>query len=65
MKFFINSKTVFFNRNRLYGALGYQFHKTSNIQIGVMHQQLNRFGKWHLQFAVFINPSLIAKKQNK
>ena len=62
---FINSKTVFFGRNRLYGALGYQFHKTSNIQIGVMHQQLNRFGKWHLQFAVFINPSLIAKKQNK
>ncbi|NQX96577.1 MAG: DUF2490 domain-containing protein [Flavobacteriales bacterium] len=59
---FINSKTVFFDRNRLYGALGYQFHKTSNIQIGVMHQQLNRFGKWHLQFAFFINPSLIAKK---
>jgi hypothetical protein len=53
---FLNTKKEFFDRNRLYGALGYQFHKTSNVQIGMLHQQVNDFGKWYLQFALFFNP---------
>lgn len=53
---FINTKDPFFDRNRLYGALGYQFNKTTGLQVGMMHQQTNDFGKWYMQFALFFNP---------
>lgn len=59
---FINSKKTFFDRNRLYGALGYQFSKSTGIQLGMMRQQVNDFGKWYLQMAVVINTDL--RKQN-
>lgn len=52
---FLNGKKDFFDRNRLYGALGYQLNKTTSLQVGMMHQQLNDFGKWYLQFAVVLN----------
>lgn len=53
---FLNTKNVFFDRNRLYGALGYQISKSSNAQLGMLHQQLDSFGKWYLQMAIFFNP---------
>lgn len=53
---FINNKTTFFDRNRLYGALGYQLNLSTSFQLGVMHQEVNSFGKWHLQFALVFNP---------
>ncbi len=53
---FVNGKQVFFDRNRLYGAVGYQLNKTANIQVGMLHQQVNDFGKWYLQFALVYNP---------
>ena len=53
---FINTKEPFFDRNRLYGALGYQFNKTTGVQVGMMYQQSNDFGKWYMQFALFFNP---------
>ena len=52
---FLNGKKDFFDRNRLYGALGYQLSKTTSLQIGMMHQQLSDFGKWYLQFALVLN----------
>ena len=52
---FINTKESFFDRNRLYGALGYQINKDINIQTGMLHQQLSNSGKWYLQFAIFFN----------
>lgn len=52
---FLNTKKTFFDRNRLYGALGYQFNKNSSIQAGMMHQQLTTFGKWYLQIAMVFN----------
>ncbi len=52
---FLNGKKDFFDRNRLYGALGYQLSQTTNLQVGMMHQQLSDFGKWYLQFALAIN----------
>jgi uncharacterized protein DUF2490 len=52
---FMNTKKAFFDRNRLYGAIGYQFSKNSNIQAGMLHQQLNDFSKWYLQFALVFN----------
>jgi len=53
---FVNSKQIFFDRNRLYGAIGYQLHKTATVQIGGLHQQVNDFGKWYLQLALVFNP---------
>jgi len=58
---FINSKETFFDRNRLYGALGYQFNKKANVQVGMMHQQVNGFGKWYLQMALIFNTDLRRK----
>ncbi|NOX47980.1 MAG: DUF2490 domain-containing protein [Chlorobi bacterium] len=52
---FLNTKKDFFDRNRLYGALGFQYNKVSNVQIGVLHQQLTDSAKWYLQFALFLN----------
>lgn len=59
---FVNSKNTFFDRNRLYGALGYQLNKRTNVQAGMMYQQVNDFGKWHLQFSVSFNPDLRKSK---
>jgi len=59
---FINSKETFFDRNRLYGALGYQVNKNTSVQAGMMHQQVNDFGKWYLQFALIFNTDLRNKK---
>ncbi len=53
---FLNTKQTYFDRNRLYGALGYQLNKTTAFQVGYLHQQVNDFGKHHLQFAVIFNP---------
>lgn len=53
---FLNTEDVFFDRNRLYGAFGYQISKSSNAQLGMLHQQLNGFGKWYFQMAIFFNP---------
>ena len=52
---FLNGSKDFFDRNRLYGALGYQLSETTGLQVGMMHQQLNDFGKWYLQFALVLN----------
>ncbi len=62
---FINTKETFFDRNRLYGALGYQFNNKLSIQGGMLHQQLNEFGKWYLQFAIFFNTDLRKGKKSK
>ncbi|MBL4593073.1 MAG: DUF2490 domain-containing protein [Flavobacteriales bacterium] len=53
---FVNTEKVFFDRNRLYGALGYQFHKSASFQLGMLRQQVNSFGKNYLQFALVFNP---------
>ncbi len=55
---FMNTEQVFFDRNRFYGALGYQFNQHTGMQIGMLHQQVNAFGKWYLQFALVYNPDL-------
>jgi uncharacterized protein DUF2490 len=53
---FVNTKKVFFDRNRLYGAFGYQFHKTAGVQVGMLHQQVDDFDKWYFQFALIFYP---------
>ncbi len=59
---FMNTEQTFFDRNRLYGAIGYQLNKTTSFQAGMLHQQVNTVGKWHLQFAVLFNPDFRKEK---
>lgn len=53
---FINGKQNYFDRNRLYGAIGYQMNEETGFQIGVLQQETAVGGKWYLQFAVAFNP---------
>ncbi len=62
---FINTKENFFDRNRLYGAFGYQFNINVSMQAGMMHQQVNGFGKWYMQFALIFNTDLRKKTITK
>ncbi len=58
---FVNGKATFFDRNRLYFALGNVLNKTTSVQAGILHQQVGPNGKWYLQFAVFYNPDFRRK----
>lgn len=60
---FVNAERTRFDRNRLYGALGYQLNKTTGVQVGMLHQETQAFGKWYLQFACVFNPDLRRKAE--
>jgi len=59
---FVNTKGTFFDRNRLYAALGYQFSKTTQMQVGYLRQRVNDFGKNYLQVGMVYNPDF--RKEN-
>ncbi len=59
---FVNDKKTFFDRNRIYSALGYQFHKTASVQAGMLQQQVSNFSKNYLQFALIFNPDFRKKE---
>lgn len=52
---FIHFSSTPFDRNRLYGAIGYQFMPNANIQLGYLAQTVNITTKHYLQAAVFYN----------
>ena len=58
---FMNTEQVFFDRNRLYGAVGYQIDNKTQVQLGYLRQNVNDFGKSYLQFALVFNPDLRQK----
>lgn len=51
-----------FDRNRLYGALGYQFRPGLNIQLGYLAQTVQTTTRSYLQTAVFYNIDLRKKE---
>jgi len=53
---FVNAEKTFFDRNRLYAALGYQLNQESNVQLGWLRQALNNSGKYYLQISMIYNP---------
>lgn len=59
---FINGGEEFFDRNRLYGGLGYQFSKNVNLQTGILYQRLRNTGKAFLQFGIIFNTDLRKEK---
>ena len=44
-----------FDRNRLYGGIGYQLKTNLRMQLGFMNQSLETFGKNQLQFSLHHN----------
>lgn len=52
---FVNDRREFFDRNRIYGAVGYQFRDNAGFQLGLLNQRVNDFGKWYLQLGLVFN----------
>jgi len=59
---FINGHEEFFDRNRLYGGMGYQLNPNVNIQTGILYQRLSNTGKAFLQFGIVFNTDLRKEK---
>lgn len=59
---FINLTNAPFDRNRLYGALGYQVNSSTNIQLGYLLQTVGTRSKQYLQLALTFNPDLRKEK---
>lgn len=58
---FIHLSSIPFDRNRLYGGIGYQFVPTLNVQLGYLVQTVGNTTKPYLQAAVFYNVDLRKK----
>ena len=52
---FLNSKNNVFDRNRLYGGLGYRLNETLRFEIGYMNQFLNEGSRDQINIMTFIN----------
>ncbi len=52
---FLNFKKEVFDRNRLYGAVGYQISSALNFQIGYLNQYVNTKSNHYLQLAWMCN----------
>ena len=55
---FINDKRSFFDRNRLYGGLGYQYASNIHFQVGLLRQEVQTTAKTFLQFGLIYNTDL-------
>ncbi len=55
---FINAENPIFDRNRLYGALGYVINKNFKIEAGFMAQTLENSNRNQFQIVIFNNLSL-------
>lgn len=60
---FIHFTTTPFDRNRLFGALGYRLTPTVDLQLGYLAQTVNITTKHYLQAAFFYNIDLRKKEQ--
>lgn len=58
---FINLESSPFDRNRLYGAVGYNFNPKINLQLGALAQTVSLSTKFYLQAALFYNLDLRKK----
>ena len=52
---FINPKNSVFDRNRLYGALGYKFNKHVKIELGYMNQFFKNGGRDQVNMNTFVS----------
>lgn len=52
---FLNTKTSVFDRNRLYGGIGYNINTAIRIEVGYMNQFFDRSSKDQLNIITFVN----------
>ncbi|WP_281846290.1 DUF2490 domain-containing protein [Olleya namhaensis] len=52
---FVNTKSAIFDRNRLYGGLGYQFSKQLRLEIGYMNQFFETSSRDQINVIAFVN----------
>jgi hypothetical protein len=52
---FLNTKTSVFDRNRLYGGIGYNINTAIRIEVGYMNQFFERSSKDQLNIITFVN----------
>ncbi|AKP69068.1 hypothetical protein CG08_0740 [Riemerella anatipestifer] len=52
---FINTENNIFDRNRLYGGLGYRFSKNVRTEVGVMNQSTSTVSRNQLNLITFFN----------
>lgn len=52
---FLNTKSAIFDRNRLYGGLGYKVNKSVRIEIGYMNQFFENSGRDQFNIMTFVN----------
>lgn len=52
---FLNTKSQIFDRNRLYGGLGYQFSKKLRLELGYMNQFFETSGRDQINVMAFVN----------
>ncbi len=52
---FLNSKTAIFDRNRLYGGLGYNLNKNIRIELGYMNQFFETSSRDQINIISFVN----------
>ncbi|KJD33933.1 hypothetical protein PK35_04135 [Tamlana nanhaiensis] len=52
---FLNTKTSIFDRNRLYGGLGYNFSKNVRVEAGYMNQFFETSSRDQLNLITFVN----------
>ncbi len=52
---FLHINSTPFDRNRLYGAIGFQLIPNANIQLGYMAQTVGKATKNYFQFGIFYN----------
>lgn len=52
---FLNTKNSIFDRNRLYGGLGYKINKNIRIEVGYMNQFFEKNSRDQLNIMTFVN----------
>lgn len=52
---FMNTKEAYFDRNRLYGGLGYRFSPIFRTEVGIMNQSTNRISRNQVNLITFLN----------
>jgi len=62
---FINAKSPLYDRNRLYGALGYVINKNFKVEAGFMAQTLEKTNRNQFQIVLFNNLPLYSKKADQ
>ena len=52
---FLNTKSSVFDRNRVYGGLGYKFSKSLRLELGYMNQFFENSGRDQINIIAFVN----------